>query len=159
MAISIAVLAARSYRSVSRWICSLLALLLPWTRPGKPPILSALSPADRQMLRILSAASMSPSGHWMGSSQISLCSLLPNHRIALPRNGYKHRAQQLHRRAAFFRVLPARAAGITEWRIIPITELFRRAEPALTFAWTRSPRIGPFVHRSVSRKNLQGPRV
>src|ERR1700731_1440803 len=95
MAISIAALAARSYRSASYlflppsllllslfflWFL-LLSFLSSW-RSATRPVFSALPAAERQMSRILCAASISPIGHWVSSSQISFCLPLSNHPIA-----------------------------------------------------------------------------
>src|SRR5258707_13949192 len=87
MAIFMAVLAARSYLSASY-------LILLSERSAEPPSFSALSAAERQMSRILCAASISPIGHWISSSQISLRLPLPllNHHIAMPLNICKHRS-------------------------------------------------------------------
>src|ERR1700676_3290750 len=76
IAISMATLAARSYRPVS-YLFFLLS-----GRPAQPPTFSALSAAERQMSRIRWAASISPIGHWMASSQTSSDLGLLNHRIA-----------------------------------------------------------------------------
>src|ERR1700728_1752237 len=89
MAISIATLAARSYRSAS---CSSLLLflfsfLLVCFGLSAPLVFSALSAAARQMPRILWAASISPIGDGTSSSQISLRLPLSNHHIALPEAG------------------------------------------------------------------------
>src|SRR6266851_3672617 len=77
IAISIAALAARSYRSLSY-------LLLLSGRSAEPPTFSALSAAERQISRILCAASISPIGHSIFSSQTSLRLPLLNHLIAVP---------------------------------------------------------------------------
>src|SRR5258708_19204146 len=77
MAISIAALAARSYGSVSY-----LLLLSGWW--AALPAFSALWAAERQISRILWAASISPIGRSIFSSQISLRLPLLNHRIAVP---------------------------------------------------------------------------
>src|SRR5260370_1344780 len=106
MAISIATLAARSYRSVSYVFLPSSLFLLPlffllllslpflslpffslsFLRPSTTlPALSALSAAERQMSRILCAASISPSGHWTSSPRISFRLPLSNHHTALPK--------------------------------------------------------------------------
>src|SRR5260370_7427076 len=77
IAISIAALAARSYRSLSY-------LLLLSGRSAESPTFSALSAAERQISRILCAASISPIGHSIFSSQTSLRLPLLNHLIAVP---------------------------------------------------------------------------
>jgi hypothetical protein len=78
IAISIAILAARFYRSASCLFASVCAAST-WRLT-----LSALPAAELQMSRILCAASMSPIGHSISSSQISFGLLLENHRIATP---------------------------------------------------------------------------
>src|SRR6476469_6181317 len=72
MAICMAAFAARSYRST--WLFSFSG----WS--PAPALFSALPMADLQIIRILCAASISPIGHWISSSQTSLRSLLSNHR-------------------------------------------------------------------------------
>jgi hypothetical protein len=60
--------------------------LLPAGMSAKAPTRSALSAAARQILRMVCAASMSPIGHSIFSSQTSVFPALPNHHIALPQD-------------------------------------------------------------------------
>jgi hypothetical protein len=53
-------------------------------RPALPAIFSALSAAERQIPRIFCAASISPIGHRISSSQTSSRFGLSNHHITVP---------------------------------------------------------------------------
>src|ERR1700722_14892513 len=111
MAISIAALAARSYRSVSYFLFLLLSLfLLLLSFSATRPACSALSRAERQILRILCAASISPIGHWTSSSQISLCLPLSNHHIARP-EAICEPARQYRTPPGLYRLTEASAAA------------------------------------------------